>query len=215
MALSQIGSNQSVRACNSAVQQPCLASLRIPEGNDVTIKGWVKKRAAEPRLSQAVVALRVVDGSAIPGARVGSGRIEIERAEHLDDPARRDVNLRPADAGLVRSQRHGAARRRHSGMSSPSSMAFAGGSTATSPTRALNFSRVPCDARSHARSRLPSSLPSPSGLRAAFVSSTTLRNPMFSISSRRLSACSSSMSASLRVISSLLAGRCRRASCRP
>ena len=47
-------------------------------------------------------------------------------------------------------------------MSSPSSMTFAGGSTATSPTRALNFSRVPCDARSHARSRLRSSLPSPS-----------------------------------------------------
>ena len=169
MALSQIGSNQSVsvRACNSAVPQPCLGELADPEGHDVTIEGWVKKRAAEPRLSQAVVALRVVDGSAIPRARVGSGRIEIERAEHLDDPARRDVNLRLADAGLMRSQRHGAARRRHSGMSSPSSMAFAGGSTATSPTCALNFSRAPCDAQSHARSRLPSSLssPSPSALR--------------------------------------------------
>src|SRR5215472_15267610 len=162
-----------------------LGKATDPSLNLVAIEWRIQPRPAKPLLTETVVALGIIDASAIPRARVGSGRIEIERPQPLDDPARRDVNLRLADAGLMRSQRHGAARRRHSGMSSPSSMAFAGGSTATSPTRALNFSRAPCDARFHARSRLQSSLSSPSpssshwGLRTAFNSPTSPRSAMF------------------------------------
>jgi hypothetical protein len=70
-----------MQQCSAAAVSGELAD---PEGNDVTIEGWVKKMAAALRLSQAVVALRVVDGSAIPRARVGSGRIKIEGAEHLE-----------------------------------------------------------------------------------------------------------------------------------
>src|SRR5262249_13037465 len=170
-----------------------LGKATDPSLNLVAIEWRIQPRPAKPLLTETVVAFGIIDASAIPRARVGSGRIEIERAEHLDDPARRDVNLGLADAGLMRSQRHGAARRRHSGMSSPSP---ARGSTATSPTRALNFSRAPCDAQSHARSRLRSSLSSPSsshwGLRTAFNSPTSPRSAMFWNSKCVSWACSSS-----------------------
>src|SRR5262249_55503712 len=127
--LEPIGLGAGMQQCSAAAVSGELAD---PEGNDVTIEGWVKKRAAEPPLSQAVVALRVVVSSAPPRAGAGSGGIQIEGAEPLEAPAGRDVTLRLADAGLMRPHRQGAARRRHSGMSSPSSMTFAG-STATSP----------------------------------------------------------------------------------
>src|SRR5215831_17194245 len=188
-----------------------LGKATDPSLNLVAIEWRIQPRPAKPLLTETVVAFGIIDASAIPRARVGSGRIEIERAEHLDDPARRDVNLGLADAGLMRSQRHGAARRRHSGMSSPSP---ARGSTATSPTRALNFSRAPCDAQSHARSRLRSSLSSPSsshwGLRTAFNSPTSPRSAMFWNSKCVSWACSSSLRARSRSHSPALSQHLRR-----
>src|SRR5262249_5747607 len=126
-----------------------------PPLNLITIEWRIQPRPAKPSLSEAVISLGIIDASAIPGTRRGRCRVHIECPQPLDDPAWRDMNLGFADRRLMRAQRHGAACRRHSGMSSPSP---ARGSTATSPTRALNFSRAPYDAQSHARSRLRSSL---------------------------------------------------------
>ena len=67
----------------------------------IPIKRRIEPNTTVPLARQAVIALSEVALGAIPWARVGSGRIEVEWSEPVDNPARRDVNLRLADTCLM------------------------------------------------------------------------------------------------------------------
>jgi hypothetical protein len=67
----------------------------------IPIKRRIEPNTTVPLARQAVIALSEVALGAIPWARVGSGRIEVEWSEPVDNPARRDVNLCLADTCLM------------------------------------------------------------------------------------------------------------------
>jgi hypothetical protein len=67
----------------------------------IPIKRRIGPNATVPLARQAVIALSEVALGAIPWARVGSGKLEVEWSEPVDNPARRDVNLRLTNTRLM------------------------------------------------------------------------------------------------------------------
>src|SRR5262249_3989515 len=83
-----------------------LGEATDPSLNLVAIEWRIQPRPAKPLLTETVVALGIIDASAIPGTRRGRCRVHIEWPQPLDDPAWRDMNLGFADRRLMRAQRH-------------------------------------------------------------------------------------------------------------
>jgi hypothetical protein len=67
-----------------------------PRSHLVTIERRIEPHRSEPEPIEPV--RRPVGGGAIPRPRIGCARIEVERTEALEKPARRDVRLGLADA---------------------------------------------------------------------------------------------------------------------
>jgi hypothetical protein len=76
-----------------------------PLSDHVPVEGRIEPHAAAPGLRETVAC--PVLNRAVPWTWIRGTRIEVERPEPIEDPARRDVVLRPANSRLVAAERHG------------------------------------------------------------------------------------------------------------
>src|SRR4051812_30240763 len=72
---------------------PVIAEPIDEVADDAAIERRIEPHPPEPRQHKSVVALGIGDAGAVPGARVIAAGIEIERAERIEDGARRDADL--------------------------------------------------------------------------------------------------------------------------
>ena len=79
---------------------------RNPAADRVPIERWIEKDAPMPRSRKAVIEFGVIVEGAIPRPRIRRSRVEIEGSKPIDDPVRRDVDLRSTNRLLMRTECH-------------------------------------------------------------------------------------------------------------
>jgi hypothetical protein len=81
-----------------------LGETADPATDLVAIERRIEPHAVVPRLAKAVVSFAHVAGGAIPWSWIRGARIEVEWTQGVDDPSRRQMDLRGADDLLVRAE---------------------------------------------------------------------------------------------------------------
>src|SRR5262249_46333358 len=81
-----------------------LGELADPGAHLVAIERWIDVDESEPITIETMAG--PIDSRAFPRARLCSTRVQVERAEPIDDPFRRNMILRAPNGLLVRSKSH-------------------------------------------------------------------------------------------------------------